>query len=289
MTIIELLGEYKKASIGVLNATEQAVYFRLTLIWNDLRRPEWFSVSDPQLKKESGISSHHTVTKARRGLEDKGFIKSRRTASRRPLMYHLEMLASTAENAVPTTSESDVPTAKIAVPTTAENAVPEEQEKSLRQKLPQATAENAVPLRQKMPYGTAKNADITERDFTEITESLSKVGTTLEVHTPPERETPPLPDDLLIYYHRFNPTPKQTEKDKLAIWAEQYTKTAVMDAIDIAIENEAHNIKYIGKVLENSKGDIHGPRHKAYGGGYQTTIDPQAERDKWRHETSGWD
>jgi hypothetical protein len=88
----------------------------------------------------------------------------------------------------------------------------------------------------------------------EYIESPSKVVPTFKVHTPPEREIPLLPDDLLNYYFRFNPTPKLTEKEKLAIWAEQYTVEKVKDAIDVAIENEAHHIKYIGRVLENNKG-----------------------------------
>lgn len=287
MTLTDQFNAFCKASKGKLGAAERGLYITLLDIWNRLRRPEWFDVSNTELQNILATGSHNSITRWRKALEQAQFIEAKTMGRGKPLRFHITELATTSENDVPT-SKSDVPTtAKTAVPTSKSDvpnkATTSENDVLPRQKVTSSRSENDVGVRQKMT--TSQSTEI----YTEITESLSKVGTTLEVHTPPERETPPLPDDLLIYYHRFNPTPKQTEKDKLAIWAEQYTKTAVMDAIDIAIENEAHNIKYIGKVLENSKGDIHGPRHKAYGGGYQTTIDPQAERDKWRHETSGWD
>ena len=115
MTLIDLMQAFEKASIGVLNATEQAVYIRLALIWNGLRRPEWFSVSDPQLKREAGIKSHHTIAKARKTLQDKGFVSIRKTGRGVALMFHLNQIATTANNAVPT--------AENAVPTTANNAI----------------------------------------------------------------------------------------------------------------------------------------------------------------------
>jgi hypothetical protein len=146
-------------------------------------------------------------------------------------MYKLEPL--------PTTVKTAVTTDETAVVTTDETAVDYGQNDH-------SYGQNSRNLRPKQP--TSQSTEI----YTEYTESLSKDSNDIEIHHPPERETPSLPPDLLKYYmERFNPEPKSREKEKLAIWAEQYTKEKVKEAIDAGAENGASHINYIGAILRN--------------------------------------
>lgn len=74
MNYVRQLNAFGEKSIGVLNAKEQAMYLRLFLIHNALRRPEWFTVSNTQLMRELDIKSEHTVIKLREQLRQKGFL-----------------------------------------------------------------------------------------------------------------------------------------------------------------------------------------------------------------------
>lgn len=77
LDFIQQFRAFIRASAGVLNAREQAVYVRLLGIWNELRRPEWFAVSINQLKRELKAGSNHTIINAKRGLEERGFVQTR--------------------------------------------------------------------------------------------------------------------------------------------------------------------------------------------------------------------
>ena len=107
MTIMELMNEYDQNCEGMLEATEQSVYVSLVLIWNRLRRPEWFDVSRPELMRKAGIKGKDRMDRARKGLEEKGFITSESTGRTRPRKYHLEPLPARPETGL-TRPETDL-------------------------------------------------------------------------------------------------------------------------------------------------------------------------------------
>lgn len=102
MNYVRQLNAFGEKSIGVLNAKEQAMYLRLFLIHNALRRPEWFTVSNTQLMRELDIKSEHTVIKLREQLRQKGFLIFRSTGQGKMIAYHMPILYSDtpAKNAV---------------------------------------------------------------------------------------------------------------------------------------------------------------------------------------------
>lgn len=108
MNYVRQLNAFGEKSIGVLNAKEQAMYLRLFLIHNTLRRPEWFTVSNTQLMRELKIKSEHTVIKLREQLRQKGFLIFRSTGQGKMIAYHMPILYSDtpAKNAV---VETDTP------------------------------------------------------------------------------------------------------------------------------------------------------------------------------------
>ncbi|MBO6293305.1 MAG: hypothetical protein J6N51_13780 [Selenomonas sp.] len=227
MTLIDLMQAFHCVSVGVLDPYEQALWLRLALIWNSKRRIDWFLVSRVELIRETGIKSKDTVDKARKGLEKKGFIQSRATGRTSPRMYHMEDLTVRLGDSLTRLGDS------------------------LEENFSKATTQPSKATTQpRLGYeiATSQSTEI----YTEYTESLSKDSNDIEIHRPPERETPSLPPDLLKYYmERFNPEPKSREKEKLAIWAEQYTKEKVKEAIDAGAENGASHINYIGAILRN--------------------------------------
>ena len=94
MNYVRQLNAFGEKSIGVLNAKEQAMYLRLFLIHNALRRPEWFTVSNTQLMRELDIKSEHTVIKLREQLRQKGFLIFRSTGQGKMIAYHMPILYS---------------------------------------------------------------------------------------------------------------------------------------------------------------------------------------------------
>lgn len=99
MTLIELLNEYDGEG---LTATEQAVYFNLCLIWNKLRRPDWFAVSRAELMRKAGIKDHKTVDKARQSLEFHGYIVTQITGTRKPRKYRIKPKQAKGNNPLAT-------------------------------------------------------------------------------------------------------------------------------------------------------------------------------------------
>lgn len=94
MNYVRQLNAFGEKSIGVLNAKEQAMYLRLFLIHNALRRPEWFTVSNTQLMRELDIKSEHTVIKLREQLRQKGFLIFRSIGQGKMIAYHMPILYS---------------------------------------------------------------------------------------------------------------------------------------------------------------------------------------------------
>lgn len=281
MTLIEKFNSFCEASSGKVGAAERGLYVTLLDIWNKLYRPDWFDVSNTQLQRILATGSHNSITRWRNNLEKQGFLESKNMGKGKPLRIHLKEL--------PTTSKSDVPTSENALPSTSENDVLQ---------LP-TTSENDVLPRQKVTWGKSKNdvgvrQKMTTSQSTEINKDIqreNKLQSNNEVIAPPEISPPPIPENVLIaYQNKINQTPSGQEKDILAALCADKGNKAVMYGIERAYENDVRSIKYIRGVINNLReGEENGQRHRAHGGGYQETFDPQAERDKWRNETSGWD
>ncbi len=102
MNYVKQLNAFGQKSAGNLDAKEQALYLRLFLICNQLRRPEWFAVSNVQLMRELSIGSEHTVIRIRSSLKKKGFIDFQSTGKGKMMAYHLPLLyaQTPAKNAV---------------------------------------------------------------------------------------------------------------------------------------------------------------------------------------------
>ena len=92
MTLIDLLTAYEGASAEVMTIYEQMVYIRAALIWNRCHRPEWIAISRAELIRATGIKSKDTIDKARRGLEEKGFIKTISQGQTNPRKWKFEEL-----------------------------------------------------------------------------------------------------------------------------------------------------------------------------------------------------
>lgn len=261
MTLIELLNEYKQASVGNLSLAEQAVYFRLVLIWNGLRRPEWFSVSDGQLMREAGAGSHHTISKARRKLEEAGFIVTKRKGNGHALMFHM----------------CDPTTAENAYPTTAENA---EGKNEPRQKMPTYHGKNCRGGRQNLP--TSQSTEYLQSDNTYTGENLSpkkiksssrsvkiqssnlnSIGVQ-EAENRPTTTPSGIPQKVLDFYQQeIRPVCSPFELEKLTDDVEHYGGDVVVKAIERAVIRNKRNLGYVESILkhweldgyDNGKGD----------------------------------
>ena len=141
------------------------------------------------------------------------------------------------------------------------------------------TETTTPPYQNRLPPINKNDKENKERVIKQDELNLSQESNNQEeVHRPPEREIPPLPEDVLKYYmNHFNPAPSGMEKEKLAIWSEQYSPDQVKDAIDRGAEAEAMHINYIGKVLLNggTRNGTHGqiPRRGAQRAPRQTGSD----------------
>ena len=239
MTIIEFLQEYERNCEGMLEATEQSVYFSLILIWNRLRRPEWFQVSRAELMRKAGIKGQHRMERAQARLEEKGFISTSKKTKTSMRLYRIQPLPTRAK----TTQEEEETRAKTAL-VIAETAQEEEQ---LEPKRLKCLSQNDPKLEPKQLISQRQSN--TEYDSSPSQDTNSNLVSI-------EREIPPpkLPGDVLETYHGFNPTPTLTETDKLAIWSEEYGTRAVKIAIETAIEAGAHHINYIRSILQNGGG-----------------------------------
>jgi hypothetical protein len=83
-------------------------------------------------------------------------------------------------------------------------------------------------------------------------ESLSKDSNDIEIHRPPEREAPPLPDYVWEKYLTYRePKDRDGEREQLAIWSEEKGTKAVIEAIEQGIQSGGKSLNYIGAILRN--------------------------------------
>lgn len=262
MNYVRQLNAFGEKSIGVLNAKEQAMYLRLFLIHNTLRRPEWFTVSNTQLMRELKIKSEHTVIKIREQLRQKGFLVFKSTGQGKMIAYHMPILYSDtpAKNAV---VETDTP------------------------------AKNAGDPCKKCSDTPAKNADIIKgKDIKNISSTTA----------PPQEETFRQVVEVYEKSIRPVPSPADLErlsdcldhygKDALlkAIGRADYRGRRSMGYIEGILKSWEQN--GYDDPEEESHGNADGPRPAKSVGRHRKKalrFDPEAERRKWANEKSGWD
>lgn len=263
MNYVRQLNAFGEKSIGVLNAKEQAMYLRLFLIHNALRRPEWFTVSNTQLMRELDIKSEHTVIKLREQLRQKGFLIFRSTGQGKMIAYHMPILYS------------DTP---------AKNAVVDAG----------TPAKNAGDPCKKCSGTPAKNADIIkDKDIKNISSTTAppqdeNFRQAVEVYEKSIRPVPS-PADL----ERLSDCLDHYGKDALlkAIDRADYRGRRSMGYIEGILQSWEQN-GYDDPEGEHGHGKADGPRPAKTAGRHRKKalrFDPEAERRKWANEKSGWD
>lgn len=262
MNYVRQLNAFGEKSIGVLNAKEQAMYLRLFLIHNALRRPEWFAVSNTQLMRELDIKSEHTVIKLREQLRQKGFLIFRSTGQGKMIAYHMPILYSDtpAKNAV---VETDTP------------------------------AKNAGDPCKNCSGTPAKNADIIkDKDIKNISSTTAPQDETfrqvVEVYEKSIRPVPS-PADL----ERLSDCLDHYGNDALlkAIDRADYRGRRSMGYIEGILKSWEQN-GYDDPEEEHGheKADGRRPaRAAAQNRKKALRFDPEAERRKWANEKPGWD
>lgn len=265
MNYVRQLNAFGEKSIGVLNAKEQAMYLRLFLIHNTLRRPEWFTVSNTQLMRELDIKSEHTVIKLREQLHQKGFLIFRSTGQGKMIAYHMPILYSDtpAKNAV---VETDTP------------------------------AKNAGDPCKNCSGTPAKNADIIKsKDIKNISSTTAPQDETfrqvVEVYEKSIRPVPS-PADL----ERLSDCLDHYGKDALlkAIDRADYRGRRSMGYIEGILKSWEQNgyDDPENPEEEHGHGKADGSRPAKTAGRHRKKalrFDPEAERRKWANEKPGWD
>lgn len=262
MNYVRQLNAFGEKSIGVLNAKEQAMYLRLFLIHNTLRRPEWFTVSNTQLMRELKIKSEHTVIKIREQLRQKGFLIFRSTGQGKMIAYHMPILYS----------GTPVKNAGVETGTPAKNT--------------------GDPCK-KCSGTPAKNADIIKgKDIKNISSTTApsqeeNFRQVIEVYEKSIRPVPS-PADL----ERLSDCLDHYGKDAMlkAIDRADYRGRRSMGYIEGILKSWEQN--GYDDPEEESHGNADGSRPAKTAGRHRKKalrFDPEAERRKWANEKSGWD
>lgn len=287
MTLIELLNEYDGEG---LTATEQAVYFNLCLIWNKLRRPDWFAVSRAELMRKAGIGGDGRLTKAINGLEQKQFILSQSTGRTSPRKYRL------IPQATPKMGQATSPKIGQATPKMgqAENPLPPKQGKHLPHfgaKLPPkwGTSQSTEYLQSTYSHSTKK--DTTTNLYKSPggkmqSSNLNSIGVQATEQDRPE----PLPqvDEkvLTVYQQEIRPICSPFELERLADDVERYGSDIVIKAIQRATMRNKHNLQYVEAILQGwavngydeAEGGNHNHDNVAGNSGQGESADEWADR-----------
>lgn len=218
MTIIEFLQEYDKGCEGMLDSGEQSVYFSLLLIWNRLRRPEWFSVSRTELMRKSGVGDVKRVDRLRVSLERKGFIDTSGTGRTTPRKYHLKELPTRGTE-----------------PLEAKGKVP--LENSTRGTEPLHWGQSAPTLGAECP--TSQRQSNTE--FSTVVE----IGNSNLDNIPKEV--------LKTFQEEIRLVPSPVEIDKMQVLVEEHKPEPVIKAMQRAAMRNKRSLGYVEAILKSWK------------------------------------
>lgn len=266
MNYVRQLNAFGEKSIGVLNAKEQAVYLRLFLIHNTLRRPEWFTVSNTQLMRELKIKSEHTVIKIREQLRQKGFLIFRSTGQGKMIAYHMPILYC----------GTPVKNAGVETGTPAKNAG------DPCKKCSGTPAKNADIIKGKdIKNISSTTAPPQDENFRQVVEAYEK-----------SIRPVPSPADL----ERLSDCLDHYGKDALlkAIDRADYRGRRSMGYIEGILKSWEQNgyDDPENPEEEHGHGKADGPRPAKAAGRHRKKalrFDPEAERRKWANEKPGWD
>ena len=243
MNYVKQLNAFMKKSIGVLDAKEQAMYIRLFCIQNELHFPEWFSVSNQQLKRELKIGSVHTIIRVRTSLAGKGFIRVQPDGQGKMAKYALPVLYE--ETLTPNSEENEASTpAKTA-----------QVETSTPAKI--AQVENGNPCKncttpvQKLHRTPAKIAHI-------INNKHKHIATTTTTRARGDaKRSPPEHDEVIdVYQREIRPVCSEYELQKLNDDVEHFGREAVIKAIHRAVLRNNRSLGYVEGILR--KWEAHG-------------------------------
>lgn len=254
MNYVRQLNAFGEKSIGVLNAKEQAMYLRLFLIHNALRRPEWFTVSNTQLMRELDIKSEHTVIKLREQLRQKGFLIFRSTGQGKMIAYHMPILYS----GTPAKNAGDP--CKKCSGTPAKNA-------------------DIIKGKDIKNISSTTTAPPQDENFHQVVEVYEK-----------SIRPVPSPADL----ERLSDCLDHYGKDALlkAIDRADYRGRRSMGYIEGILKSWEQNGYDDPEEDSHGNGNADGPRPAKTVGRHRKKalrFDPEAERRKWANEKSGWD
>ncbi len=257
MTLIELLNGYDGEG---LTATEQAVYFNLCLIWNKLRRPNWFAVSRAELMRKAGIKDHKTIDKARQSLESKRYISTQNTGARKPRQYHIEPPPAKGIN--PLVTKGNNPLAKGINPLANE---------PLGEIIPQNKGDESPRLGELFP--PSQSTEYLQSDNTCLKDNLSpkKIDSSravkiqssnlnsIEVQATencPTTIPSGIPQKVLDFYQQeIRPICSPFELEKLTDDVEHYGGDAVVKAIERAVIRNKRNLGYVESILKHWESD----------------------------------
>jgi DnaD/phage-associated family protein len=210
------LNAFRDKSIGVLDCMEQAMYIRLFLIWNQLRRPEWFDVSTSQLMRETGLSRPTVITTKKRLLQ-KGFIKEQGNRQGKITRYHLpplydENLSTTSKRDLPVTSKRDLPVGKT---------------------------------------GTRDLPELVNDVYTSQRYTENNISTTTSATPTKEVDNPERKKILEMYQNEIRPVISPIELEKLDDDIEHYGADAVKKAIERSVLRNKRSLGYMESILRS--------------------------------------
>ena len=275
MTLIELLADYDKYAKGKLDAYEQALYFNLILIWNRLRRPSQFPVSDTELMHVAGIKSRTTVIRVKASLDEKGFIKiiaDKKTAPKKiqivPFFTHDDNSICTINEQVENNNSTFVCTGNEQTCTGNEQAecinstsvctsdiqtcTADVQDKKVACTANEQTCTgNEQALVQQMDKLVQQMNISQSRD---IYRDISEGGITNYIDS--KGDYPPLPDEIKNEFEaKIGFSQNCNEMETLSILTQEHGTKRVKQAIDIASEREKRNLSYSRGILKNWNND----------------------------------
>lgn len=213
------LNAFKDKSIGVLDCMEQVMYLRLFLIWNQLRRPEWFDVSTSQLMRETGIGKTK-IFALKKSLASKGFIKIQGNRKTQTSRYHLPALYT-----------EDLSTeTKTCSPHEQITCSPHEQ-----------VIQTCSPHEQVLVHHVNTSQRYTENNISTTTSTTP----TKEVDNPERKKI------LEMYQNEIRPVLSPIELEKLDDDIEHYGADAVKKAIERSVLRNKRSLGYMESILRS--------------------------------------
>ena len=233
MTLIDLLTDFDEAEKD-LTASELALYISLALVWNRLRRPEWFPVSRTELMKKAGMADAKRVDRARKALEEKGLISTQTGGRTSPRKYHIIPLGAQC----PQTRGIEPLDTRGIEPLDGEQQTP------TRGIEPLDWGHNTLRLGALCPTSQRENTEA-------FLSPSSDHSTTYIDSRRNDGELPEVPKEVMdAYQDEIRPIASQFELSKLADDVEQYGQEAVIKAIHRATIRNKRTLAYVEGILK---------------------------------------